>query len=88
MEKEIVKEKHFVRVFSSTKTKDEKPRFLEDDIILYCALDNHKCDGPCRKTNTDRNGCLCCSEVITEEFLPKKRRSRKRFKRREREDEF
>ena len=77
-----------MRVFSSSKKKDEKPRFLEDDEILYCGVDNHRCDGTCRKANTDKYGCLYCSEVITSEFLPKKRKHRRRFKRREREDSF
>lgn len=30
---------------------------------LYCAIDNCRCDGPCRKTNTV-NGILECSEII------------------------
>lgn len=78
---------HFVKIFSSSK-KDESPRVIGEDEILYCGVDNNRCDGTCRKVNTDKHGCLCCSEVITSKFLPKKRKHRRRFKRREREESF
>jgi hypothetical protein len=85
--KKMKENQNFVKVFSFSK-KEEKPRFLDEDITLYCAVDNNRCDGTCRKKNSDKFGNIHCSEVITDEFLPKKRRRRKRFKRREREEDF
>jgi len=69
--------KKFIRVFSASKK--DKPRFFDEDEQLYCCLDNHKCNGPCKDRNTDQHGSLICSEVITAKFLPQKRRRKKRF---------
>lgn len=64
----------------------DKPRFFDEEH-MYCCLDNHRCNNPCRKRNTDVHGTLICSEVISEKFLPRKRRRRKKFFSREKDQE-
>ena len=66
--------------------KKDKARFFDEDQI-YCSLDNHKCDGPCRKRNTEKHGTLICSEVISSADLPKKKKKKKFFSRREDRDD-
>lgn len=87
MEDTMEEYKKSLRVCSFNK--NTKPRFFGEDDQLYCALDNHKCDSACRKGNTESQGTLICSEVISSKFLPKKKGRKKKFfsRREERNDE-
>jgi len=87
---EEVKAREFVHVFSHNK--NGKPRIFDKEEIIYCALDNHRCDGICREVNSDKHGNIVCSEPISSKFLPKKKAKKKkrkfRNKERDRNDNF
>jgi hypothetical protein len=60
------------------KLEEEKDTQTSIDQQIYCAIDNRRCDGVCKKANTDKTGIVCCSEQITSKELPRKRRRKKK----------
>ncbi len=93
MEAETVKETSEVikvRSHRASKSKlgDEDGTNLFNVEDMFCGIDKHRCDGPCRKANTEQFGVLLCSEVISRRSIRSKKRRKKRLfsDRRDRED--
>ena len=93
METEIIKETSEVIKVRSHKASKSK---ADDDAMtrlfnvedIFCGIDKHRCDGSCRKANTEQFGVLICSEVISRKSIRSKKRRKKRLfsDRRDRED--